>query len=114
MPEYRQAYCPVCFMSHGRINTRMPGKPYIKLSSESFWERACRIADPYHPFGSIQEMGVGRGTSGAMVGHFDIDDDPDGYYPFVKKRLLGAVTEWIAKGWLTVAEVETALAPWKS
>ncbi len=103
MTEIRQAICPVCGTSHGRVVTeRVEGKPYIKLATGNYWEKTAKF-DPDKPFGVIQET-KGRGTF-KMVGYFSPEEDKDGYFPLVKRALLSAVESWIAKGWLTRKEV---------
>lgn len=91
--EYRSAICPVCGTGHGKRN----GKNY--------WDTITFA--PNKPFGVIQDVGRGRGF--AVIGYFNPDDDPDGHFPAVKARLLQAVAEWVAKGWIAKEEV-TALA----
>ena len=70
----------------------------------NFWA-ATKGFDPDKPFGVIQEVGGGKGKSFRFLGYFGPGDDPDGYFPLVKGRLLAALGEWIAKGWLTADEV---------
>ena len=106
MTEVRQAFCPVCGVSHGtKVTETVEGKPYIVLARGNFWEK--KNWDSNKPFGSIQET-LGRGTF-KFLGYFQPEEDIDGYYPLVKDRLLSACKEWIDKGWLTREELEEAI-----
>ena len=106
MAEWKEAFCPLCGLSHGMVNIYdIPGKPWLKTGQENFWART-RNYEP-KPFGVIKE-GAGRGTM-AMVGYFDIDEDTDGYYPHIKARILVFLKEWVEKGWLTSEEIEEAI-----
>lgn len=75
-----------------------------------FWERT-KDYDPDKPFGVIKDMSQGRGRGFQVIGHFGPDDDPDGYYPLVKGRLLAVLREWQAKGWITAEEIADTLEP---
>ena len=105
MSLYRQAFCPICGTTHGTVVTEKL-KGYIPWTKENFWERTLTF-DPDKPFGCIQET-LGRGSF-KLVGYFGPEDDPDGYFPLVKARLLAAVREWLNKNWITRAEVEEAI-----
>jgi hypothetical protein len=94
--EYRQAICPVCGASHGKRNGR------------NFWERT-KDFDPDKPFGVVQDIGRVGKSGIRTIGYFGPDDDPDGYFPFVKTRLLQAVREWVDKGWIAPAEIITVI-----
>lgn len=105
--EYRQAICPVCGTSHGREVIRtVPGKQYIPLEHGNYWERTEHFK-PDKPFGVIMAS-EGRGTLRA-VGYFQPQDDPDGYFPLVKARVLATVKEWLANGWISQKEVKQLL-----
>jgi hypothetical protein len=98
---YRQALCPVCGKAGGkRVTKTVEGKPYIPLAWENTWKEEF---DPTKPFGVIQET-IGRGSF-KVIGYFSPEDDPDGYFPLVKKRLIGAVRQWLGNGWLSKEEV---------
>lgn len=65
------------------------------------------VRDPAKPLGVIQSSS-GRGTL-RTIGTFGPDDDPDEFYPRVKRNLLAGLREWRDKGWLTDEEIEEAL-----
>ena len=90
--EYRQVPCPLCGAAHGKRN------------GKDFWEYTNEFA-PNKPFGIIQDVGKGRGRSFKVIRYFDPDDDPDGYFPLVRDRLLTVLHEWRLKGWITEEEV---------
>ena len=103
--EYRQAFCPVCGTAHGYFR---PGgrkaDPFGETQPINYWEWTEGF-DSDKPFGVIQDMGQGRGRGFQFIGYFQPDEDPDGYFPLVKARLLAAVRDWVAKGWLTENEI---------
>ena len=102
----RKAFCPVCFMTHGReVLVTVVGKPWIVLKRGNFW--AGRTVDPDKPFGVIQES-KGRGTL-KMLGYFEPEEDEDGYFPLVKGLLIAAVKKWLDRGWLTREELEEGM-----
>ena len=103
MSEWREAFCPVCMMAHGMMGIKDPDRQWVKLGEENFWERPRRCEH----FGLIKSS-EGRGTM-AMVGYFEPEEDVDGYYPLVRERLLAAVDEWIANGWLEKADVQAII-----
>lgn len=108
--EYRSAFCPVCATSHG---TKRLEYPYP--ATQNFWQwlndrDGERGLGKDEPFGVIQAVGLGRGHSFGVLGYFGPEDDPDGYYPLVKARLLQAVRRWLQKGWLSKEEIEGVLA----
>jgi hypothetical protein len=106
MTVYRNVACPLCGTSHGkRVTRRMEGRPDIQLERENFWQ-GVQDFDPEKPLGVIQET-TGRGSF-RTIGHFGPEDDPDGYFPFIKARILNIVKEWVVKGWITVAEAHDA------
>ena len=104
--EYRQALCPVCGRGAGLKRVSYPSGLYGAEPGEvvNFWAETLKF-DPDKPFGVIQEVGGGKGHSFRLLGYFNPDDDPDGYFPLVKARLLAAVGEWIAKGWISAEEL---------
>jgi len=107
MTLYRQAFCPVCGDYHGsEVTERVPGKEYIPLARRNFWERTLKFG-PEKPFGVIQET-TGRGSF-KLVGYFEPEEDVDGFFPLIKKRLLKATREWLDKGWITKEEIEEVL-----
>lgn len=103
--EYRSAICPVCGRAAGKKRLRYPyDRDEDSSATQNFWEYTL-FFDPDKPFGVIQQVGLGKGKSFKVVGHFGPNDDPDGYFPLVKGRLLGAVREYLAKGWVTREEL---------
>ena len=107
MTEYRQALCPVCGTAHGtEVTETVPGKRYIKLARQNFWERT-KAFDPNKPFGVIQDT-TGR-RNFRLIGYFSPEEDVNGFFPLVKSRLLAAVGEWLEKQWITREEVEALL-----
>lgn len=112
MTEHRSAFCPVCFVSHGMVKDEtVKGKPWIVLSTKNFWKKV-QESDPDKPLGVIQETGgvKGKGRNRfRTIGYFGPDDDPHGFFPLIKNRLLQALREWIAKGWIEPEEVRKVL-----
>lgn len=102
MAEFKEAFCPVCGYTHGKRNITVPGKPYIKLSEENFWERTQHFTGD-KPFGVIK-AGEGRGTM-RFVRYYGIDEDNEGYFPLIKQRLLNVLREWRDKGWISQEEI---------
>lgn len=101
--QWREAFCPVCGLSHGMINKTMPGRPRIVLEQESFWDRT----ESYNgdkPFGIIKESS-GR-SSIQLVGYYDVTEDEEGFFLQIKNRLCNVLSEWLEKGWLTPMELE--------
>lgn len=108
MSLVRAAFCPVCGMSHGaEVTETVEGKPWMVLARRNYWEKTKEF-DPDKPFGVIQES-LGRGTF-TLIGYFEPEQDVDGYFPLVKRRMLQAMKEWIDKGWITRNELEEVLA----
>lgn len=106
MSEWKEALCPLCGVSHGMINITPPGKPWIKLDQENYWERTKGF-DPDKPFGVIKAS-EGRGTM-RLVRYYDIDEDTEGYFPLIKERLLNVLREWQKKNYLTREELEDTI-----
>ena len=94
-----QVVCGVCGSSHS-------GVAYFEWLNKQEVEKGYDINPP---FGVIQEVGMGRGKNFTTVGRFGPEDDPEGYFPLVKGRLLNMVKVWVKKGWLTEAEVKKAI-----
>lgn len=113
--QYRAAFCPVCGMSHGTKRQAHPGKGYYHPApTDNFWEWLIardqeRGLGADEPFGIIQEIGQGRGRSFRVIGYFKPEEDQDGYFPLVKRRLLDALQCWLSKGWLSPEEVSLAM-----
>lgn len=107
MAQVRQAFCPVCGLAHGsRVRLRDETNPNLVLLRSNFWKDDEFFAED-KPFGVIQDM-AGRGKS-EVVGYFSPDEDTEGFFPLVKKRLLGAIAKWVRLGWITRAELNAAI-----
>lgn len=91
--ELRRAVCPVCGTSHNLPH-------YAKTLD----------FDPAKPFGIIQDVMGGRGHGFTVLGHFGPADEPE-LFALVHDRLLAAVREYRAKGWVTQEEVEALAGP---
>jgi hypothetical protein len=109
MGEFRQVICPVCGTTHGKENVYFD--PVKRKRSEivdtrNYWERTLRF-DPDKPLGQI--MSGGGVEPMQLVGTFGPEDDPDGYFFLIKQRLLAAVREWIARGWISLEEAQSVI-----
>ena len=104
MTEWREALCPMCGTSHGMINITIEGKPWIKVGQENYWEKTKKFT-PDKPFGVIKSS-EGRGTM-KFERYYNIDEDKEGYFIFMKARLLLILEEWVAKGWITKEEIRS-------
>lgn len=82
--EYSQVFCPCCGRSQGQVD---------------FWQRTLEY-DPQKPFGVVQDVGQGRGRSFQVVRYLNPGDVPE-LFDLVKRRLLQAIQQWRARGWLT-------------
>ncbi|MDD5510448.1 MAG: hypothetical protein PHI12_06545 [Dehalococcoidales bacterium] len=110
--EYRQALCPVCGSSHGYkrvkngdIDDPGPGELVNYWKWLAARERTLGHGDK-QPFGTIQEIGKGKGHSMKIIGYFGPENDPDGYFPLVRSRLILTVRRWIARGWLKLSDLK--------
>ena len=103
--EYRQAFCPVCGVAHGSKRIGPPGHS----APVNYWiwlqDRDREQGGQQH-VGVIQAVGGGRGRSLQMIGYFGPGDDPDGFFPLVKARLLQAVKRWHELGWIDQADID--------
>ena len=106
MAEWREALCPMCGTSHGMVNITIRGKPWIKVGQENYWEKT-KDFDPEKSFGVIKAS-EGRGTM-RLVRYYGINEDKEGYFNFMKARLLNIMKEWLAKGWITKEEIKEAM-----
>lgn len=106
MPEYHQAFCPVCGRAAGTqvINKSSDGVPIIR---QNFWEIGG-FFDIDKPFGVIQDIG-GRAGRGEVLGYFSPEEDQSGFFPLVKERMLRAMAKWVKRGWITRAEISAAI-----
>jgi len=107
--QWREAFCPICGLSHGKIHIRPddPEKRYLSMGTESFWDRT-ELYTGDKPFGVIKES-EGRGTM-RLVDYYGIDGDYDGYFPQIKARFCAAIAEWIVKGWMTPEDLQGCIA----
>lgn len=105
--RWREAFCPICGLSHGMVNIRPPEKPYLSLGLQSFWDRVEEYSGD-KAFGVIKES-TGRGSM-TMVGYYDVDQDVEGFFPQIKRRLCNVIAEWIQKGWLSMEELQACAA----
>ena len=44
-----------------------------------------------------------------LLGYFSPEEDTDGYFPLVKQALLNAMKDWVDKGWISRAEIDSTL-----
>jgi hypothetical protein len=111
----RKMACPCCGMTHGekRLTKRKPFDLPEVGDTVNFWE-TVRDFDPDKLLGVIQEVGAGRGRSFTVKGRFGPEDDPDGYYPLVMRRLLAATKEALIHGWITEGAVLAMLGESKT
>ena len=100
--EWREAFCPECGRTMGMLNITPKGKRYVKLGQVNRWEQTQDFTGE-KPFGVIKSSAGARSMK--TVRYYDIDEDAEGFFGFMKKRLLNVIREWLAKGWLTVDEL---------
>lgn len=95
--EFRRAQCPTCGLNRGYIKK-------VGVGRRNAWafERAPK------PFGEILST-AGRGTL-KVIGTFGPSDDPDGFFPLIKRNLLAAIAEYKEKGYFTPGELEELAA----
>jgi len=94
--ELREAICPVC------------GK-CISLHHRGGLQNHLDKFDHNKPFGVILDNQGGKWHGYRFIGYFNPQDDTTGLYEAVKGRLMGAVREWIDKGWITREELSSLL-----
>lgn len=104
LPTIRQAICPGCGRAAGFLWQR-DLLSRAKLERLNYWERTRDFAAD-KPFGVIQQAGIANLRGFEVIGYFEPEEDIDGFFPWVKDRLLEAVKEWVLKGWLTREEVQ--------
>ena len=108
MPEWREAFCVLCGRTMGKKTIYIsPGKPYFGIErQDNRWEGTQEFTGD-KPFGVVKSS-QGKGTL-KMERYYDIDEDEEGYFGFMKARLLAVISEWLVKGWLTREEVKQAI-----
>lgn len=105
--EWREAFCVLCGRTMGMKNNYLdPRRPWTKTGVENRWEATADFTGD-KPFGVVKHS-EGRGSM-AAVRYYDIDEDDEGYFVFMKARLLNVIREWMVKGWLTREEIEEAM-----
>ncbi len=106
--EWKEAFCVLCGRTMGMKTTYVvPGKPYFGISEQANrWEETKEFTGE-KPFGVIKSS-EGRGTM-KFERYYGIDEDTEGYFIFMKQRLLNILKEWLAKGWLTKEELDEIL-----
>lgn len=108
MGEWKEPFCPMCGRTAGKTNIlQAPGKPWTKIGERNVWEETKAFTGD-KPFGVVKSS-MGRGTM-KFERYYDIDEDDEGYFPFMKSRLLKVIEEWLAKGWITREEVNALLS----
>lgn len=103
--EWKEPFCPMCGRGMGmRTVYKVPKKPHMGIERrENLWEKT----KDFHgekPFGVVK-VSQGKGTM-KMLRYYDLDEDTEGYFPWMKRRLIAIISEWLAKGWLTKNELE--------
>jgi hypothetical protein len=91
----------------GNKSATISGKPWAKIGDINQWALIDQYTGQHKPFGVVMSS-EGRGTM-KMEGHYDIDEDVEGFFPLIKARLLGAVRDWIRQGWLSIEELQQFL-----
>jgi len=105
--EWREAFCAMCGNAVGKRNIYIqPGKAWTKTGERNLWEETGAFTGD-KPFGVIKSS-EGRGTM-KLVRYYGLDEDEEGYFGFMKARLLAVIKEWLVKGWITRKEIEEAL-----
>lgn len=104
--EWREAFCPMCRRNMGMKNIlTVPNKPWTKVGQENLWEKVVGWEGETH-FGVIKSS-EGRGTM-RFVGYYEIDGDVEGYFPFIKNRILSVLQDWLNAGWIAPEEIPRA------
>ncbi len=105
MVEWHDPLCPMCGRNMGmRTILNVPGKPQFGIERKvNLWEKRAEYSGD-EIFGVVKSS-EGKGTL-KMVRYYDIDEDTDGYFSFMKQRLLKILIIWLAKGWLTKDELD--------
>lgn len=96
--------CPLCGRATGRRATKrvkyhaLEQMPYLQTIK----------FDPDKAFGVILQINGPKQIT--KIRDFQPGEDPDNTFPQVKQRLLDAVSEWKAKGWLTREDILAAIS----
>lgn len=105
--EWREPFCPTCGRNMGMKNIYVdPRKPWTKTGEENLWEKRANFNEEEH-FGVVKSS-EGRGTM-EFVRYYELEEDHEGFFPFIKTRLLAVIKIWVAKGWLTREEIQEAM-----
>ena len=108
MTEFKKATCPVCQVNHGMRTLReIPGKSFIKTGSVNYWEEAMEKFNPDHPFGVLMES-KGRGGLD-FIRYYGIDEDEEGFHPFMAQLLVMATAAWVKRGLIDRSVLDRAL-----
>lgn len=106
MTQWKEAFCVLCGRTMGKRNITPEDKPWLKYGEVNRWEETQEFTGD-KPFGVVK---VSEGKASLrMERYYDIDEDTDGYFPFMKARILTILGEWLAKGWLTREEILEAI-----
>lgn len=108
MTEWKEAFCVLCGRTMGkRTIYRQPGKPHFGIErQDNLWEQTADFTGD-KPFGIVKSS-EGRGTM-KFERYYDIDEDTEGYFSFMRQRLLNVVKEWLEKGWISVEDIKKML-----
>lgn len=105
--EWHDPFCPMCRRNMGKKNILIePNKPWTKTGEENLWEKAALWEGETH-FGVVKSSD-GHGSM-KMVRYYDVDEDTEGYFPFMKAQLLRVAREWLSKGLITREELEEVM-----
>lgn len=105
--EWRESFCGLCGRTMGMKNVLgEPKKPWTKIGEENRWAATADFTGD-KPFGVVKSS-EGRGTM-MFVRYYDINEDIEGYFPYMKARMLALLSEWMEKGWVTREEAELAM-----
>lgn len=107
--EWRESFCWQCGRTMGMKNEYQdPKKPWTKIGEKNRWAETADFTGD-KPFGVIKSS-TGRGTM-AFIRYYGIEEDAEGYFPFMKARLLKVIEECLEKGWLTRKDLDKILPP---
>ena len=105
--EWKDPFCPMCRRNMGKKNILIEkNKPWTKIGEENLWEKARAFTGETH-FGVVKSS-EGRGTM-QFVRYYELDEDSEKYFPYMKAQLLAVIEEWFAKSWITREEIDEAI-----